>query len=76
MVTLYVIAWMLTGSGSFIFWWTSDYDLEVKDLFMVIFASIFGPISFVVGFIIHGPRNFTSIGSKILMKKRNNEKHD
>jgi hypothetical protein len=64
------IIWYLSGVASFIYWWTSEFDIKSRQVLVMLLAlcaGLFGPISFIFGFIIHGePGN----PGKVLIKKR------
>ena len=65
---LIAIAWWLSGYASFVFWWTTDYDLKVEDAIGGLFYAVTGPFTFVLGWLIHG-KSFSG-GRKILIGKR------
>lgn len=49
-----ILIWYIIGLFSFIYWWTRDYNFTTKELPTCLFASILGPITFLVGAGIHG----------------------
>lgn len=59
------IAWYLVGMASFVYWWTSEYDLETNQLFTIFIAGLVGPFSFLIGWIIHGKHT-----NKVIFRKR------
>jgi TctA family transporter len=61
----YLVAWYLTGVVSFIYWWTTKYNLEVRDLVMTLMMGVFGPIVFIIGF-----STDETLKEKVLIKKR------
>ena len=63
----FIIAWLLLGLNSFIYWWTKQYDMTVRDLLTSgLMGAIMGPIAFFYGWLIHGD----PIPEKIIIKKR------
>lgn len=62
-IILFII-WYVLGVISFIYWWTTEFDLCKKALGVGLFAGIIGPFAFILGWSIHGKTN------KVLMKKR------
>lgn len=58
------VLWYLSGTASFVFWWTKTYDFEAGELFVAAFAGVVGPIAFLVGWSIHGERQ------RVLVRKR------
>ncbi len=67
MIITIIIIWYLIGLYGFKYWWTKDYDLMVKDLFSMMIIGIAGPMSFIIGYIVHGDFNGNN---KIIFKKR------
>jgi hypothetical protein len=67
---LLLLLWYISGVVSFIYWWTKDYDFEVRGIPVAVFSGLAGPISFIIGAAIH---NDSKSSSKIIIKKRNNE---
>jgi hypothetical protein len=59
------LLWYLMGVGSFVYWWTSEYDLTIDQTPMMLMAGFGGPISFLMGWSIHGKDS-----DKVLFKKR------
>ena len=61
------LAWIIVGLWGFIYWWTTEYDLTMSEIFILIIGALMGPMSWLAGYIIHGkPKD----KSKILVKKR------
>jgi hypothetical protein len=54
LVLLCIAVCLLSGWSGFIFWWTKDFDLQLGDLPICIFAGVMGPLTWVVGGILHG----------------------
>ena len=69
MLILGTIIWYIIGISSFIYWWTTDYDLElnVSLILGLIIIGLVGPIAFLIGYSIHGKPNPKAI---VLIKKR------
>ncbi len=69
----WAVLWYASGLGSYIFWWTKDWDLTEDDLWLGLFASLFGPICFLVGWLIHSDLHHEDEKEKkpkVLMTKR------
>lgn len=64
-ILLFLAAWYLSGVGSFIWWWTKDYNFGPTEAFMSIFIGLVGPIAFFLGWVIHGDKPTT-----VLIKRR------
>lgn len=48
-----IFVWLLIGWASFIYWWTTEFAYTKAEAWTSIFASILGPIGFIVGRRIH-----------------------
>lgn len=66
MTELFIISWLVVGAASHIWWWTKDHDYTASNIIITLFAAISGPISFVIGWTIHGE----PFVPKILIRKR------
>jgi hypothetical protein len=66
MIILTCILWWLIGMAGFIFWWTKDDDLDSNTLLFSFFVGLSGPLTWLIGFFIHGST------SKIIIIKRRN----
>jgi len=64
-IILGFVSWFIVGASSFIYWFTKDFDLCLKNLGLVFVTGLMGPISFFIGAYIHGPGRDT-----ILIKQR------
>lgn len=64
MIYILVILWLAIGSSGFIYWWTKDHDLTSDVLGVAIACSIIGPISWIMGYAIHGKHK------NVLIKRR------
>ncbi len=51
---LFIVLWLLSGVLSFLFWWRKDHRLSLLALVPLISGALTGPISFVIGWSIHG----------------------
>lgn len=71
MLTFFVVvSWWVVGVAGFVFWWTKDHNLELKDMLLSFGVGLLGPFSWVYGCSIHGqPQEFMS---KVIIKKRDN----
>lgn len=63
-----LLLWYVVGVAGFVFWWTRDYDLTTHHIVNACLAGVMGPISFVVGFLIHGESWCGA--NKVIFKKR------
>jgi hypothetical protein len=48
-----VVLWLASGAGSFIYWWTRQYDLTMNDVPLLVINALNGPFAFLVGWILH-----------------------
>jgi len=62
-----LIIWFLAGMFSFYYWWTSDHDLVLDHVPVMLFAGFLGFFSWPLGWSIHGK---TSHKNTVLFKKR------
>ena len=62
------IIWYIVGVLSFIYWWTSELDLDFNALLFGFFVGLIGPIAFVFGYLVHGEP--IKLFSKVLIKQR------
>lgn len=65
LIIIGIIAWLISGYKSFVYWWTSEFDFTNEDIFPALCTSIFGPFSYILGYFIHMERP-----RKIIKKKR------
>ncbi len=49
-----VILWYLIGLGGFVYWWTTEFDLKLSTIPILLFAGLVGPLTWFYGFVIHG----------------------
>lgn len=56
MTALLIIAWLVTGYASFVYWWIKDFDFCVNDAIFAIIPALIGPTWFFMGWCIHGDR--------------------
>lgn len=70
MLTFFVIvSWWVVGVAGFVFWWTKEFDFTFGcDILMSCIVGIAGPVSWVIGYLVHGqPHEFIP---KVMIKKR------
>lgn len=48
-----LIVWFVIGYQGFVWWWTKDYDLRVKDRRFAFAISFLGPINWLIGWNFH-----------------------
>lgn len=58
-----VLIWLVLGSSGFIYWWTSQHDLTIYQLPLILGTALMGPFSWLFGYFIHGK-------SPVIVKKR------
>jgi hypothetical protein len=63
MIACLFILWWLSGSASFIWWWTKDYDFTQGEIIICFFSGFLGPLSFFAGWGLHG-------GKSTIIKRR------
>lgn len=56
--------WGMVGAGGFIFWWTKDYDITPPIILLMLFVSLIGPLSWIIGMFINNDM------SLVIIKKR------
>lgn len=62
-----IVIWWILGSASFVYWFTKDHDITMVLLPLVFIAGVAGPISFAIGYFIHGDKTKQTV----IFKKRN-----
>jgi hypothetical protein len=67
-VILLIVALYLSGVAGYIYWWIRDYDLFLFDLFIGLYAGLIGPLTWVVGYMIHS--TWDTDDAKPLIRKR------
>ncbi len=69
MTTLIIgLIWLVIGALSFIYWWTKDHDFTLGiEIVAALIAAFMGPLSFPIGWMIHGDSK-----TIIIFKKRKN----
>jgi hypothetical protein len=65
LIVLAAVAWYATGATSFAYWWSKDYDVTTGDLPAVALLGIFGPLTFLMGWGIHGEHK-----TRVIKKRR------
>lgn len=68
MSALSFFAWLISGPASFVFWWTKEHDFTLKYVPMAILTSVLGPVTFVIGWIVHGDPIWS--GDAVIFRKR------
>jgi hypothetical protein len=58
------IAWYAIGVAGFIYWWTSEHDLDGTMAAFSLFVGLMGPCAWGLGFLIHSPR------ARVIIRKR------
>jgi hypothetical protein len=54
-MTAWIFAcWYCLGVWGFVHWWRKDYDLTSRELLLVVACGVLGPLSWLMGYIIHG----------------------
>lgn len=57
MIVLLIFLWWIVGAGSFIYWWTKYLDFTVgEELVVAVIAGVFGPLAFLIGWMVHGDK--------------------
>lgn len=64
-ILLCISLWLIIGVGSFIYWWTRDFDYTTNEILITIVGAFMGVFSFFIGWAIHGNRS-----PRVLFKKR------
>lgn len=65
MIIFLAMCWYLSGVSSFVYWWTTEYDLTFEDLCGAFLIGMIGPFAFVLGFAIHSKK-----GKTVIIKNR------
>jgi hypothetical protein len=52
--TILLTAWFASGAASYCYWWTTTHDLKVSHVPMIVLSGACGPLSFPIGWLIHG----------------------
>ena len=63
MVFCVIAAWYAVGVSGFVFWYNRNHDIMVANLLSLIFIGWMGPLTWVVGYIVHGK-------PRVLIKRR------
>lgn len=70
MVLLTIVSlsvWYVCGCSSFIYWWTSEFDLTCAELPIILVVGFGGPITYFAGRGIHGKHERRTL---VIFKKR------
>lgn len=70
MIGFYFLIWYLVGICSFIYWWTKDHDFDMSLIFICFIEALFGPFTFLFGWLIHGDHSKRKIKQPVSVKKR------
>jgi len=58
MVVFILIAWVASGTASYIYWWTKAFDVTTAEIpISIVLGAISGPFAFFIGWLIHGDSN-------------------
>jgi len=68
MLTLICVVWYMVGIAGVIYWFTKDFDLKYEDIISVVVLGLYGPISFIIGYFVHGDSIIPS--KTIILNKR------
>ncbi len=64
------ITYYITGIGGFVYWWTTEFDLDTRQLLTALGAGFMGPFAWIVGYLIHKQK---SSNPTIIIKKQYHE---
>jgi flagellar basal body-associated protein FliL len=53
-IIILALVWAIIGIAGIVFWWTKEYDFTTEDLILVPVGLALGPISWFVGWVVHG----------------------
>lgn len=67
------VAWYLIGCAGFVYWWRKDWDFETAQVPLMLIIGLGGPISWIVGYFIHGDPP-TPEAPRVILKKRGERK--
>lgn len=63
------IVWFISGAASFVYWWTKEMNFTWEEFPVAVFAGVVGPVSFLLGWCVHGDSLFKNKDG-VLFKKR------
>ncbi len=63
-IIISTILYLLSGSASFIYWWTKQHDFTSSEIMLCVLSALIGPIAWFVGRSIHGENDI------VIFKKR------
>lgn len=46
--------WFVFGVAGFIYWWTTEHDLNGYIIFSILIGIFLGPFTWIIGYFIHG----------------------
>jgi len=56
-IYLFVVTWWLVGMCGYQFWFTKEFgNMDLSTSFLRIGTGLFGPLSWLVGYLIHGSK--------------------
>jgi hypothetical protein len=64
---LVAIIWFFVGALGFCYWWRKDHDLEFSEIPFIIGCGFVGPLSWLIGWIIHAE---PTMKTRVLWKRR------
>ena len=71
MLALILVAWVLSGLGSFVYWWTTEHDLTLSGLMgFLLFGVLVGPLAYIIGWVVHGDTSDNKREPFVVIKKR------
>lgn len=66
MIAAIIVFWYVLGIAGFVYWWTHDWNLEIRDLGLAAMAGTLGPFAWVAGWCLHAPQK----QSRVIIHKR------
>ncbi len=48
------LLWYISGVWGFIYWWTTEYDLELEEFLLALVEGFLGPVTWLLGAFFHG----------------------
>lgn len=63
------IVWFISGAASFVYWWTKEYDFTWDYVPLMVIGGVCGPLSFIIGWCIHGESVFGDAFTKVFKVK-------
>ncbi len=71
MVTVILITciWYVIGVSGFVFWWTTEFDLEASYIFIALILGTLGVATWIIGWLVHSDHTNTQ-KPQVLIKRR------